>query len=52
MSNGAGNPKPAFFIAVLAVVAGLCGLAFYRCNSSKKTTGGDTAFVRPGGPVA
>lgn len=47
MSNGAGKPKPAFFIAVLAVVAGLCGLAFYRCNSSKKTTGGETGFVDP-----
>lgn len=31
----AGKPKPAFFIAVLAVVAGLVGLAFYRCNSKK-----------------
>ncbi len=35
MANGAGKPKPAFFIAVLAVVAGLCGLAFYRCNAKK-----------------
>jgi len=35
MSNGAGKPKPAFFIAVLAVVAGLVGLAFYRCNAKK-----------------
>src|SRR5689334_25439234 len=35
MANGAGKPKPAFFIAVLAVVLGLCGLAFYRCNAKK-----------------
>ncbi len=47
MSNGAGKPKPAFLIAVLAVVAGLCGLAFYRCNSSKKDTGGDATFIDP-----
>ncbi len=32
----AGKPKPAFFLAVLAVVAGLCGMAFYRCNANKK----------------
>jgi len=30
MANGAGKPKPAFFLAVLAVVAGLVGLSFYR----------------------
>jgi len=47
MSNGAGKPKPAFFIAVLAVVVGLCGLAFYRCNSGKKKTGDETGFVDP-----
>ena len=35
MAGAAGKPKPAFFIAVLAVVAGLCGLAFYRCNAKK-----------------
>src|SRR5688572_6971337 len=34
MANGS-KPKPAFFIAVLAVVAGLVGLAFYRCNAKK-----------------
>lgn len=39
MTNGAGKPKPAFFIAVIAVVVGLCGLAFYRCNA-KKSDGG------------
>ena len=39
MADGAGKPKPAFFIAVLAVVAGLIGLAFYRCNA-KKSSGG------------
>src|SRR5512139_2538956 len=40
MAEGSGKPKPAFFIAVLAVVAGLVGLAFYRCNA-KKSGGGD-----------
>ena len=40
MADGAGKPKPAFFIAVLAVVAGLVGLAFYRCNAKKTTEGG------------
>ncbi|MGE0870596.1 MAG: OmpA family protein [Kofleriaceae bacterium] len=35
MSNGAGKPKAAFFIAVLAVVAGLVGLAVFRCNAKK-----------------
>jgi len=40
MSNGAGKPKPAFFIAVLAVVAGLVGFAFYRCNAKKSSGGG------------
>lgn len=32
---GAGKPKPAFFLAVLAVVAGLVGMAFWRCNAKK-----------------
>ncbi len=40
MADGAGKPKPAFFIAVLAVVAGLVGLAFYRCNAKKSVGGG------------
>ncbi|MBL9014111.1 MAG: OmpA family protein [Myxococcales bacterium] len=40
MSNGAGKPKPAFFIAVLAVVAGLVGFAFYRCNAKKSSGSG------------
>ena len=35
MADGAGKPKPAFFIAVLVVVTGLIGLAFYRCNAKK-----------------
>jgi NitT/TauT family transport system substrate-binding protein len=35
----ASGPKPAFYIAVLAVVAGLVGLSFYRCNAKKE--GGD-----------
>ena len=33
MPNPAGKPKPAFFIAVLVVVAGLVGLAFYRFSA-------------------
>lgn len=33
-----GKPKPAFFIAVLAVVAGLVGLSLYRCNAKKADT--------------
>jgi NitT/TauT family transport system substrate-binding protein len=33
MTNGAGKPKPAFFIAVLVVVAGLGALAYMRCKS-------------------
>jgi NitT/TauT family transport system substrate-binding protein len=35
MANGTGKPKPAFFISVLLVVAGLCGIAFYRWNAKK-----------------
>jgi len=38
MANGAGKPKPAFFIGVLVVVAGLVGMAFWRCNKTKDTT--------------
>ena len=34
-AGGAGKPKPAFFIAVLVVVAGLVGMAFWRCNKRK-----------------
>ncbi|HEV7559588.1 MAG TPA: ABC transporter substrate-binding protein, partial [Kofleriaceae bacterium] len=33
-----GRPKPAFFIAVLVVIAGLVGLAFYRCKAKDKDT--------------
>ncbi|MBA3391807.1 MAG: OmpA family protein [Deltaproteobacteria bacterium] len=49
MTTGAGKPKPAFFLAVLAVVAGLVGLAFYRCNakkSSSSTTTGDKIDIK------
>jgi len=35
MSNGTGKPKPAFFLAVLLVVGGLVGMAFWRCNAKK-----------------
>ena len=45
MANGTGKPKPAFFIAVLVIVAGLCGLAFYRCNQKKQGT--DTTKIDP-----
>src|SRR4051812_43344176 len=41
-NGGAGKPKPAFFIAVLAVIAGLVGLAFYRCNAKSGGGGGGT----------
>jgi NitT/TauT family transport system substrate-binding protein len=37
MTNGAGKPKPAFFVAVLVVAAGLVGMALWRCN--KKSEG-------------
>ncbi len=48
MANGAGKPKPAFFIAVFMVVAGLCGLAFYRCNAKKTaaTSTGDNINLK------
>jgi NitT/TauT family transport system substrate-binding protein len=44
MTNGAGKPKPAFFIGVLVVVAGLVGMAFWRCNKKKDA---DTAKNKP-----
>ena len=53
MADGAGKPKPAFFIAVLAVVAGLVGLAFYRCNAKKTgdagggSGSGGSAYIDP-----
>jgi len=40
MAQAAGKPKPAFFIAVLAVVAGLVGMAFWRCNAKKNAGNG------------
>ena len=47
MANGA-KPKPAFFIAVLVVVAGLVGLAFFQCKKKDKTNAKDgSAFVDP-----
>ena len=39
MPQPAGKPKPAFFIAVLVVIAALVGLAVVRCTKKK---GGDT----------
>ncbi|MEZ4367513.1 MAG: phosphate ABC transporter substrate-binding/OmpA family protein [Kofleriaceae bacterium] len=48
MSNAAGKPKPTFFIAVLAVVAGLIGLAAWRCNSKSATKEGQvTGTIDP-----
>ncbi|MFN0251876.1 MAG: phosphate ABC transporter substrate-binding/OmpA family protein [Kofleriaceae bacterium] len=51
MADGAGKPKPAFFIAVIAVVIGLCGIAFYRCNAKKKAetagTGTGSNYIDP-----
>jgi NitT/TauT family transport system substrate-binding protein len=43
MANGAGKPKPAFFIAVLVVVAGLVGMAFWRCTKKKESENKPTA---------
>ena len=40
MSNGAGKPKPAFFIAVAVVVAGLIALAVMRCKGKSSDTPG------------
>ncbi len=40
MSQAAGKPKPAFFIAVLVVIAALIGFAVLRCT--KKKDGGKT----------
>src|SRR5215813_4259708 len=47
MSNPGGKPKPAFFIAVLVIIAGLGGFAFYRYN--KKTS--DASSPEPTAPV-
>ncbi len=46
---GAGKPKPGFFIAVIVMVLGLCGLAFYRCKSkdTATTAGSGSGFVDP-----
>src|SRR5688572_23097986 len=51
MTNGAGKPKPAFFIAVLVVVAGLIGLAVMRCRGKDKKTD-DTTATTPGSGTA
>src|SRR5262249_33301977 len=39
--GGAGKPKPAFFVAILAVIAGLVGMAYWRCNAKKAADGGN-----------
>ncbi|HVV81861.1 MAG TPA: phosphate ABC transporter substrate-binding/OmpA family protein [Kofleriaceae bacterium] len=36
MPQAAGKPKPAFFVAVLAVIAALVGFSVYRCSAKKK----------------
>jgi NitT/TauT family transport system substrate-binding protein len=51
MANGAGKPKPAFFVGVLVVVAALVGMAFWRCNkkddeSSTKPTAGSNIDLK------
>jgi len=38
MSNPGGKPKPAFFIAVLLVIAALGGFAFYRYTKKSSDT--------------
>ena len=38
MPQAAGKPKPAFFIAVLAVIAALVAFSMYRCSTKKKTS--------------
>src|SRR5688572_27998905 len=54
MANGAGKPKPAFFVGVLVVVAALVGMAFWRCSkkddeATKPTTGSniDLKDIKP-----
>jgi NitT/TauT family transport system substrate-binding protein len=44
MSN-AGKPKPAFFLAVLAVVLGLVGMAVYRWNAKRTQKPADSAPI-------
>ncbi len=52
MANGAGKPKPAFFIAVLVVVAGLIGLAVMRCRGKSDDKVADTGSGSSGGGSA
>ena len=49
MSNGAGKPKPAFFIAVAVVVAGLIALAVMRCKGKSESGGGSGSQVTDNG---
>lgn len=56
MSNGAGKPKPAFFVAIAAIVIGLVGFAIYRFTSKKPgdkaaAGGSGSAFVDPRKPA-
>ncbi|HWU86011.1 MAG TPA: phosphate ABC transporter substrate-binding/OmpA family protein [Kofleriaceae bacterium] len=51
MSNGAGKPKPAFFVAILVVVLGLIGFAYMRFTKKKEEAAGGAGsgsqFVDP-----
>jgi NitT/TauT family transport system substrate-binding protein len=54
MSNGAGKPKPAFFIAIAVVVLGLVGFAIYRFTAKKNKDaagGSGSQFVDPRKPA-
>lgn len=45
MPQAGGKPKPAFFIAVLAVIAALVGLSVYRCSAKKKAKKPDAVDI-------
>jgi NitT/TauT family transport system substrate-binding protein len=50
MSNGAGKPKPAFFLAIAVIVLGLIGFAAFRFMKKKEgggSTGSGSQFVDP-----
>ena len=49
MADGAGKPKPAFFIAVAVVVAGLIALAVMRCKGKSESGGGSGSQVTDNG---
>jgi NitT/TauT family transport system substrate-binding protein len=45
MTNGGSKPKPAFFIAVAAVIIGLLGLAMWRCQGKKEEKKDDSIDI-------